>query len=475
MNNLKIANFFVVLIAITILLVSCDRRPRTMWSAYDPDFPINISVFSMAPMRQPPAGNRMFRWIEENLNVTFSWDILVGDKDLRIGVMIAGGDFPDILQIDSSRFLNAGALIPLCGLIERYAPRLKAHYADIWERLKEDDGLIYTLPVWGVTRGIEHENWYGGPAFWIQKEVLRYFGFPRIRTVYEYFDIIRRYKERHPTINGMPTIGFTVLTHDWRSFNLINPPNFLAGFPNDGNVTVCPVTHEVRVFLNQDISKRWFRKLNEMNAIGLVDRAAFVDNFDQYLAKIASGRVLGFHDQMWQFQSAEYSLITQGMRYRTFAPLPIVFDEDIRPWYRHRSVPNFGQGIGISVSARYPERIIRFLDAQLCEEVQKIIGHYGFYGIDYHIDEEGQPFRTQLQRDQQEDEVWILHNEARLWLHHAPKISGSFSNGWPTNIADVHGEREDAMHEVDRVLWEAYGVRNNAKMMDIYPPPNPVW
>jgi len=465
----------ILICAVLLFTLSCKKQKQTSWSDSDPDYPINITIYSMANMQSPPSNNKIYKWIANNLNVTFTWDILVGDKDQKIGVMIAGGDYPDILHVDSTKFYEAGALIPLDDLIEKYAPRLKDHYAEPWERMKEEDGHVYTLPVWGVTTGRDHTNWYGDSAMWVQKEVLKEFGYPNIATVDEYFDMLIKYKEKYPTINDMPTIAFTILAYDWRSFCLINPPNFLAGYPNDGNGTIDPVTHQYRVFLYQDISKRWFSKLNEMNAFGVIDRSCFVDNFDQYLSKITSGRVLGFHDQAWQFQSAEYALINQNMVNRTYAPLPIVFDGSIRPWYRNRRLPNIGQGIGISVKAKDPVRIIRFLDAQLEDEVQKIIGFYGIPGEDYQLDSKGQPYRTELQRNQQEDEVWKLHNQAHLWRSHSPKVEGSYSDGWPTNIADLYSEREATMKPEDRELWAAYGVSNNAELMDMDPPANPVW
>jgi len=460
--------------AALLLFTACDKNSRRFGNA-NTNYPVTISVFSMASAQQPPADNKIYKWIADNLNVTFNWDILVGDKDQKIGVMIAGGEYADILHVDSPKFYEAGALIPLDDLIEKYAPKLKAHYADAWERMKEEDGHVYTLPVWGVVTGRDFNTWYGDSAMWIQKEVLKEFGYPKIKTVDEYFDLLIKYKEKYPTINGMPTIAFTILMYNWRTFPLINPPNFLAGYPNDGRGTVDPVTHEYKVFLYQDISKRWFRKLNEMNAMNLIDRSCFVDNYDQYLSKIASGRVLGFHDQAWQFQSAENTLTNQGMHNRTYAPLPVVFDESIRPRYRNRSLPNIGQGIGISVKAKDPVRIIRFLDAQIDDEVQKIIGFYGFLNEDYQLDENGQPYRTQLQRDQQEDEVWKLRNQAHLWRNHGPKIQGSYADGWPSNIADVFGEREATIRKEDRELWDAYGVTSNPELMDMNPPPNPVW
>lgn len=462
------------ILCVTLILVSCGKKTKT-YKDTDPTYPITISVFSMANMQQPPAGNKIYKWIGENLNVTFSWDILVGDKDQKIGVLIAGGDYPDLLHVDSRKFNDAGALIPLDDLIERFAPRLKAHYAEAWEKMKEEDGHVYTLPVWGVESGKDHGSWYGDSALWIQKEVLKEFGYPKITTMDEYFDLLIQYKEKYPTIDGMPTIAFTILAYDWRSFCLINPPNFLAGFPNDGNGTVDPVTHKYQVFLYQDISRRWFKKLNEMNALGIIDRSCFVDNYDQYLAKLASGRVLGMHDQLWQFQSAQYTLSNQNMHNRTHAPLPIVFDKSIKPHYRNRKLPNIGQGIGISVKAKDPVRIIRFLDAQLDDEVQKVIGYYGILGDDYQIDEEGVPYRTQLQRDQQEDEVWKLHNRAELWWSHNPKVEGSYADGLPSNIVDLYAEREATLKSEDRELWAAYGVENNPQLMDPFPPPNPVW
>jgi len=466
----------ILLCAAALLFVSCGKKAKKItFENTDPTYPITISIFSMAEMQQPPADNKIYKWIADNLHVTFRWDILVGDKDQKIGVMIAGGDYPDILHVDSTKFYEAGALLPLDDLIDQYAPRLKAHYAEAWEKMKEDDGHIYALPVWGVVSGKDYTNWYGDSAMWVQKEVLKEFGYPKIITMDQYFDLLIKYKEKYPTIDDMPTIGFTILAYDWRSFCLINPPNFLAGFPNDGNGTVDPVTHQYKVFLYQDISKRWFKKLNQMNAQGLIDRSCFVDNYDQYLSKIASGRVLGFHDQAWQFQSAEYSLTNQNMHNRTYAPLPIVFDESIRPHYRNRKLPNVGQGIGISVKASDPVRIIRFLDAQLDDEVQKVIGFYGFLGEDYQLDDQGVPFRTELQRNQQEDEVWKLHNQAHLWRSHNPKIEGSYKDGWPTNIAEVFGEREATMKPEDRELWLAYGVENNSEMMDKDPPPNDIW
>ncbi|MDR2576119.1 MAG: hypothetical protein LBC52_06715 [Treponema sp.] len=467
-NYMSVLWFF---LAGIFLFISCKKGGTEKDN--DPDYPINISIFSTAAMRQPPPDNKTYKWIKEEFNVTFTWDILVGQRDQKIGVMIAGEDYPDLLLADR-KFLEAKALIPLEGLIEQYGPRLKQHYAEVWEKLKDDDDHIYYMPIWGVTQGKDHSIWYSSAAFFVQKEVLKEFGYPSIKTLDEYVDLLYKYKQIYPTINGQPTIAFTTLAHDWHSYCMINPPFFLAGFPNDGNGTIDPVTHEYKVFLYHDISKRWFKMFNKMNSLGMVDRSCFIENYDQYLAKIASGRVLGFHDQAWHIKQAEDSLTTQGMVNRTYAPLPIVFDENIRPHYRTRPTPSTGQGLSISIKAKDPVRIIRFLDAQLDEKAQRVFS-WGFEGEDYHYDENGQPYRTPEQRKQQEDDVWKLHNRAELWTGHNPKIQGSFSDGYPTSLGDIYSEREATLKPEDKELWAAYGVTNYPELMDKDPPPNSIW
>ena len=115
-NRMRISAAILCLAA--VFLFSCSKKTAGGARSDAPDYPVNISVFSMAAMQQPPSDNKIYKWISENLHVTFTWDILVGEKDQKIGVMIAGGDYPDILDVDSSKFYEAGALIPLDDLVE---------------------------------------------------------------------------------------------------------------------------------------------------------------------------------------------------------------------------------------------------------------------------------------------------------------------------------------------------------------------
>lgn len=442
--------------------------------------PMNISIFTIQQRQQPPADNKVYKWIEDKFGVTFSFDILVGDKDQKIGVLIAGGDLPDLVEVDSPKFQEAGCLIDLQDLVEQYAPNLKKHYAGVWKQMLEiDGGHIYSLPGYGVYDGPDQGTYYNQNGFWVQKAVLKEFGYPKIKTVDQLFDMLEAYAKKYPTIEGMKTIPFSIITADWEAFNLWNPPNFLAGYPNDGNGHV---VQEGGKYIYKDNftdenAKRWFKLANGYFQRGLIDPESFTDNRDQYYAKIAQGRVLCMFIQGWQFMNeAENTLKTAGLYGRTYAPLPIVFDESIKPHYRDIPIPNLQRGYGITTKCSKEKAIaiIKFMDEMIKEENQKIL-QWGFEGEDWQLDAQGRPSRTDQQRRDQEDPNWILHNKATLWWEEAPKMEGSYSDGYACAMMNIPWEFQANAKPEDIELWNAYGVASNAALVDPNPPANAGW
>jgi len=473
-NKSKFVLALAVLCMVTVFITGCNRGGGARSS--DPNYPINVTIFHETGNHPQPAANHpMYEYLKNRLNATFTWDILVGDIAQRRGTMIAGGTYPDIMELRGNEWIDAGALIPLEDLIEQHGPRIRAHYNEVWDKMRSADGHIYYLINFGVIQGLDHRPNYDGAAFWIQKDILRQAGYPKVVSLDQYFNLIESYYRRNPTINGQPTIPFTVLTHDWRAFELWNPPNFLAGNPNDGNGVVNPSTREYKAFFTMDISKRWFQYLNGLNARGLIDRAGFTDNYDQYQAKIAAGRVLGQSVQGWQFMySADMANRDRGENHRTMAPLAVVFDESIRPWYRNRTIPNLLRGMGISVTAKDPVRIIRMINEMLSEDVQRTL-YWGFEGQHWQYNNEGIPYRTQAQRDNWQNDNWQTLNRARLLDDIFPKVQGSFSDGYPSDLNDFFPERQATLLPEDRELLEAYGVGGTNQLMDPNPRPNNVW
>ena len=480
---------------VAVLLMACALA-TSMFAAKKPE-KLKISVFTIQQRKQPPKNNKTYKWIKDNFGVEFTWDILVGDKDQKIGLLIASGDLPDLVEVDSEKFQGAGCLWDLKPLVEKYCPNLLKHYSSAWKQMIDQDSEkdangnitkehIYSLPNYGVYDGTPSDTYYNQNGWWIQKAVLKEYGYPVIKTIDQYFDLIEKYYKKYPTIDGMPTIPFSIITADWEAFNLWNPPQFLGGNPNDGNGHV---VKEGDKYVYYDIftdanAKRWFKLANGYFQRGLIDPESFTDNRDQYYAKIAQGRVLGMFIQGWQFMGEpEQTLWTAGKDERTYAPLAVTFDESIRPWYRDRSLPNLQRGYGITKKVKEDKaiKILQFMDEMIKEENQKVL-YWGFEGTDYLIDTDGSKtgtkgaaYRTQKMRDQQKDPNYLEKNFAMLWREEAPKLEGTMPSGYSRSMDDLPWEYALSQKQVDLDLWKAYGVSSYAEFVDPNPPLNNGW
>ncbi|MEK5239690.1 sugar ABC transporter substrate-binding protein [Paenibacillus sp. FSL L8-0470] len=433
--------------------------------------PFNISIFLGEAGQQPTPDNKIYKKIKEETGASFNFEFLAGDINQKLGVMIAGQDYPDMMT-GNTKLTAAGAYIPLEDLIEQYAPNLKAHYADYWNMMKDpNDGHIYILPNYGVYNGKVNSAYYSGPAFWIQKAILKEFGYPKVKTLDEYFDLIEKYKEKYPKIDGSPTIGFEILNSDWRNWGLFNAPQHLIGHPNDGGVVVNDGVAEI--FADKDYAKQYYQKLNEVNQKGLIDKETFVQNYDQYMAKLSSGTVLGMFDQHWNFGSAEESLTTQNKIERTYVGLPLVYDTATKDYYRDRAALNLNNGFGISINAKDPVKIIKLLDTLISEDWQKTFA-WGIEGEDYIVNEKGRFMRTQEQRDKATDATWQLANKAKSLYSWMPKIEGSFNDGNATGVSEQPEEYQAGLKPFDKEFLDAYGFNSYVDFFS-EPPANPVY
>ncbi|KAA9005340.1 sugar ABC transporter substrate-binding protein [Paenibacillus spiritus] len=427
--------------------------------------PVTLSVFIDSPYQQPTSDNKIYKMLKEKTGVSLNMEFLVGDLQQKLGVMIAGGDYPDLMT-GNDKLIAAGAFIPLEDLIEKYAPNLKEHYAAVWNQMKDPaTGHIFVLPNFNVFTGKFNETAYEGPGFYLQKDVLKEMGYPTPKTLDEYFDIIAKYKEKHPDM-----IGFETLNFDWRTFPLQNPPEHLAGHPNDGGVIV--ENGKAQIFADKDIAKNYYKKLNEINAQGLMDQEALVQNYDQYLAKIASGKVIGMFDQHWNFSDGEKSLISQGKTGSTYVGFPLVYD-GATEYYRDRPSVNINRGYGISVKAKDPERIIKFLDSLMTEEWQKTL-QWGIEGEDYMVKEDGSFYRTAEQRAHADDNTWKLANKAEAFFYNMPKMQGTYSDGNATDPGTQPQEFFDSLKPQDQEILKAYGHKTWAEFFK-EPGENPVY
>lgn len=474
-----------VVLVLSFALVGCRKddgggTPSGDGSKNGSDKPkdITISAFISRAGANPTKDNRIYKKIKEEFGVEFRFEYVVGEIGERVGTMTSGGEYPDIIGVQSNeanQFIDAGAFIPLEDYInnaEEY-PNLNKHYGELVNRIKHDDDHVYIMPNYGVHEGTVYQNENWGPAFWIQCEVLKEFDYPEITTLDEYFDIIQKYMEKYPKIDGQDTSGFLILTDRGRDWTIRNAPSHLAGAPNDGIVIVDQDTFKAEVYQHKDTTKRYLKKLNEMHAAGVVDPVGFVIDFDQYIQKLASGSVLGLFDQRWSFNDANSSLHQQGKYGRMFMPVPIVHDKSTTDWYLTRPELNVNSGFAISTSAKDPERIMKLFDELLDEKWQKLL-QWGEEGIDYLVNEDGLFYREQSMRDEQNKPDWKLANKADDLFEFAPKWEGSYSDGNATSAGMQPIEYFEGLTEPEKEMLNAYGVETQGQLHSD-PPENPIY
>ena len=448
--------------------------------------PITLTVFRGDPGDQPAEDNKIYKKIEEEFGVTFEFEFLAGDLDETLGVKIAGEDYPDLFDGGNSAdlIIQNGALINLLDYVSpEKTPRLWAHIEPQKARLieKDEDGndVLYIIPNYGLADGEQIVNQVNGPAFFIQKQVLEWGGYPQIHTLNEYFDLLDRFIEANPTDeNGTPYTGFDILCEDWRHFCLINPVQHLMGRPNDGEVLVDVSTNDFKTetFIDKPYAKPYYKKLNEQFHKGLISKDTFVMNYDQYIAQLSSGTVLGMFDQTWDFNNATFALQDAKMYKNTYVALGLVYDpeyvdgKEIEEHYVNGSLPNVRRGFGISVNCECPERIVNMWEEMMSDEWQMLF-NWGVEGEDYYI-EDGRLMMSEEQYANTLDNTWKLSNKAEAFTQSSPKKQGYIMDGdlagncWePANQPEiVFGQ----MNEYDKAFLEAYGYQ---KFADFVNPP----
>ncbi|PDO10931.1 MAG: ABC transporter substrate-binding protein [Candidatus Reconcilbacillus cellulovorans] len=444
--------------------------PSPSTGAQADNTPITFTFFSSDPS---PNWNNMQdevgKVITEKTGVTLKAEFSTGNED-KVALIAASGNYPDLIspKNGASLLVNAGALLDLTELIEKHAPNLKKVYGPYMKRLRwsNEDPSIYILPTYA---GVNHTAFDEGGVFHLQHAVVKELGYPQIRTVKDFENAIRQYKEKHPTIDGQPTIGLSLIADNWRiMISVTNPAFFATGASDDGEYYIDPKTYEAKLHYRRPEEKEYFRWLNHLNAIGLLDPESFVQKEDQYKAKIASGRVLGLIDATWGFADAVNSLKAAGKFERTYGHYPVTLNESFKAANLQDTGFMAGWGVGITKSCKDPVRAIKFLDWLASEEGQILI-NWGIEGKHYKV-ENG---KRVIPPDVLEKKTNDAANFARttgiglynlLSAHYGDGVKDSTGNYFTTNFPE---QIQAGYSPIEKEVLAAYG---KTTWKDFFPP-----
>ena len=318
-----------------------------------------------------------------------------GDAKEDIALMIANDEYPDMIYAKGSAtdLYQAGALIDMTDLIEKYGPNIKKMYGAEMEKLKwsQDDPGIYQLSYAGVNQ----KTLTTGGSCQIQWAALKENDYKYPKTLDEYEKMIKSYLAAHPkTEDGLDMIGITMSASDWHwMITLGNPAGLIADASPDNGQWIIDDEYNVHYKHVTDEEKEYFKWLCRMYNEGILDPNFATQTDDDYIAKVASGRVVAITDAEWHYSQCEATLVADGKVDQTYVGLPVTLREDQVEKALLYQGTTVGWGIGITKSCEHPVRAIKFLD-YLCSDEGQILYHWGIEGENYFLDDDGQPYRT---------------------------------------------------------------------------------
>ncbi|MDR2701590.1 MAG: ABC transporter substrate-binding protein [Spirochaetaceae bacterium] len=449
----------IVFLAAALLLAAGCKKDGASVSTAGTKKPISFTFYTVDSVEDMPFTDPVAKKITEATGVTLLVDHPVGGDQQAIPLMIASGQYPDLIYAKGNLnlLIEAGAVIPLDDLIEKNGKHIKELYGDQMVRLRNssDDPHIYTVGTYSVKTAY----WRTDGTMQLQHAVLKELGYPRMQTLDDYEKAVKAYIQKYPTINGQKTIGLSLLIDTWQWYiDLSNPSNALIGFPDDGQWIVDQNTLEVQYkFLHPD-AKLFYKWLNRMNAEGILDPESFTQKEDIWKAKIAAGRVLGLAYPLWGYGEARSSLIKDGMADRTYAYLPIMADGR----YKCVALKDYGfsggWGIAISSSCKDPERAFEFLD-WMCSEEAQILVNWGIEGINYRIVDGKRIVPDEEQRMAETDPDYGRKTGVGRWAYPFPMRGPAYIDSTGNYITKDSPERirNQEYLDVEKETLAAYG------------------
>ncbi|MEI2397081.1 ABC transporter substrate-binding protein [Paenibacillus phytohabitans] len=385
------------------------------------------------------------------LNAEF--DVGSGGGQDKISMMAASGDYPELIYAkgELGKLVDAEAVLDLTDLIDKYAPNIKKVMGDNMNRMKysNDNQAIYSIP---TNVGVDNQNFDATNGFQIQHRVLKELGYPEVKTVQDYENVLKEYAAKHPTTDGQPTIPMTVNADGWKvMITVTNQGDVTTGGTNDGEYYVNPETYETMLHYKKPEEKEYFRWLNHMYNEGLLDKDSFVQKDDQYKAKIASGRVLGLTSVEWEYQDAENALKAAGKDEYTYAHFPVTLSEKYKD-HAMQSVGVDGYGISITTACKDPVRAIKFLDWLSSEEGQ-VLRNWGIEGKQYNVDNGQRVIPADILDQKVNDAANFTKNTgiglySILGVRYGDGVKDSTDNYYTTNFPEqILAEYSDAEKE----------------------------
>ncbi|MEH7492627.1 extracellular solute-binding protein [Neobacillus niacini] len=445
----KLLTLFLILILTTItLLAGCskDGNSESASSAKkDNDEPITLTFFDKNT--GDTFDNEVAKEITKRTGVKFEIQQPTGNPMEKLNLMLASGDLADIILMERgsdlvNKYIQAGSLIPLNDLIDKYGQNVKEMYGDTLNKTRYSDGKNYYLANW---YGLEKEPVLG---MLMRMDLLKELGVgEKVNngepfTAEEYYTLLKTFKEKYPALNGHETIPLTINAENIGSAltTFKGMWGMKSFYENDGKLQYDvkdPRYQEMLLFIN-----RLYRE-------GLIDKEWAVNKTQLWNQKLSNGYTFATVGAYWDANDAnnvlkksdgEENVEKQFYAYKVAAPGLDASKTTFGP----RSSLGW-DAIGITSANKNPEKTMKVIDFLASEEGQYLL-MWGIEGKHWEMaDGKHQPKEDVLQK-YKEDEKFAKSTGIRKWTWFIK--NGAGTDGTPYDLT--------GKYEKDAIATVAY-------------------
>ena len=432
---------------------------------------VELTFFNADGNQEDPWTDPVAQAITEKTGVKLKTTYPIGgnDQSEAVALMIAEQKYPDLIFAKGSanNLIEADALIDMSDLIEEYGPNIKKLYGDEFGKLRQsaDDPAIYQLSAYAV--GGEKYKDCGSAQ--IQWDVIKANDYKIPETLDEFETMIKEYIASSPkTEDGLDRIGITLSTADWHwMITLGNPAGAIADGAPDNGQWIVEENNQAMYKFRSEKEREYFRWLCRMYNEGILDPEFATQTHEDYIAKIASGRVVALFDKDWDYQDGEKVLKADGKLGATYCGLPLTMDKDTKsPVLMYQGLTT-GTGIAITSSCADPVKAIQYIDF-LCSDEGQVLTHWGVEDVNYFIDESGHRFRTDEEIEASQNDKDYQKNTG-VGFHNYPFPSYGDGITDPTGSTYTTTSKSSVIgeyNEEERAAVEKWGVE---LLVDVFP------
>jgi len=328
------------------------------WPVPEQTLEINFYAKGKAdPEKNKKRTEQLQKYVLDNFNVKLNKIVYNQDGDERFNLSLASNDYPEVItglsKADVEKLKQQGKIKDLTPYIDKYGDNIKKELGDMINRFKGEDGKIYALPyAWGmlpIPDNSAHIRW----------DYYQEIGAPKFQTPEEYYDVLKKMVEKHPTNSK----GQKVYALSWDNDNcsvstVAGIWGLKEGYKEDKD-------HNLTHWVNTPEGIEFTKFYNKAYRDGMLDPDSFTNKFEQWKTKVSDERVMGHIGPWWETWNAGHEVWQKTNKNwkedQRYVQVAIKGAEAEKSYLSPKDTTGWGYTV-ITDKAKNPENIVRFLN-----------------------------------------------------------------------------------------------------------------